>query len=218
MAGIENKAKQLEKLGTDAIMIGGSTNINRKNLDKMIETIKKNSSKPVILFPSDISGISRHADAIFFMSLLNSKDPYFISGAQSKGSSIVKKLGIEPISMAYLIVEPGMKAGKVGKADLIKRNDPERAVEYAVSAQMMGFSLIYLEAGSGAGNPIPAEMISAVKKNINIPLLVGGGIRSVDQAKTAAKAGADIVVTGTITEENFDRVGEIIKVVKGVKK
>lgn len=218
MAYIEDKAKQLEKSDTDAIMIGGSTNINQKNLDETIKTIKNHCSKPAILFPSDVSGISKYADAIFFMSLLNSKDPYFITGAQSKGALIVKELGLEPIPMAYLIVEPGMKAGQVGKVNLIKRNDSKKAVEYSVAAQMMGFSLVYLEAGSGADNPIHAEMISAVKKSIDIPLLVGGGIRNSSQASAAAKAGADIVVTGTIAEENFDKLGDIIKAVKGVKK
>jgi len=120
--------------------------------------------------------------------------------------------------MAYLIVEPGMAAGKVRKAEPIKRDNPKIAAEYALAGQYMGMKLVYLEAGSGAPTPVAAEMIKEVKNNINVPLVVGGGIRSSDQAKEAVSAGADIIVTGTITEENFDKVKEIIKAVKEARK
>ncbi|MFH0949269.1 MAG: geranylgeranylglyceryl/heptaprenylglyceryl phosphate synthase [Candidatus Aenigmatarchaeota archaeon] len=244
---IEWKAKRLQELGTDAVMVGGSASMNHiarlalnvlgiknakklahvvgvrhvsniKTLDSAVLAIKKNSKLPVILFPGGVGGISKHADAIFFMSLMNSKDVYWVSGAQSQGSFIVKQYGIEPISMAYLIVEPGMRVGKIGKADLIKRSAPQVAAHYALAAQYMGMSLIYLEAGSGAPEPVPAEMIRQVKAMTKIPLIVGGGIRKPEQALACMKAGADIIVTGTITEENFSALGEIIKCVKNYKK
>ena len=211
------KIKKLEEFGTDAVLIGGSTNIDQNFLDETIQTIKKVSKLPVILFPGDVSGVSKYADAIFFMSLLNSKDPYWISGAQALGAPLVKKLGIESIPMAYLIVEPGMKAGEVGKADLIKRDDIEKAVNYASAAEQMGMALVYLEAGSGADQPVPAEMIKAVKSAIKIPVIVGGGIRKPEQAEELAKH-ADIIDTGTITEKNFEKIRDIIKATISQKK
>ena len=215
---ITEKIKMLEEFGTDAILIGGSTNIDQKLLDETILRIKENSSLPVILFPGSLNGLSKNADALFFMSLMNSRDPYWITEIQAKGALLVKELGIETIPMAYIIVEPGMKAGEVGKADLIKRNETKRAVQYALAAQYLGMALVYLEAGSGADEPVPLEMIRDVKNNISIPLIVGGGIRTPEQALLAAEAGADIIDTGTITEENFERIRDIIRVVKNHRK
>ena len=116
--------------------------------------------------------------------------------------------------MAYLIVEPGMKAGEVGKALPIKRKDTKLAVKYALAAQHMGFRIVYLEAGSGAHAPVPPKMISAVKKSIDIALIVGGGIRTPKQGRAAAHAGANVVVTGTIVEKNFSALEKIIDAVK----
>ncbi len=205
----------LEKFGTDAIMLGGSTGISQSGLDRQILLIKKHSNIPTILFPGGINGLSRHADALFFMSLLNSRDPYWITGIQSQGAPVVKQLGIESIPMAYIIIEPGMKAGEVGKAVPIKRSDAKLAVGYALAAQHMGFRLVYLEAGSGADRPVPPKMISTVKRSIDIALIAGGGIRTPQQARSAARAGADIIVTGTIGEENFFMLEKIIAAIKG---
>ncbi len=210
----KDKIKLLERFGTDAIIIGGSTGIKQSGLDRAILLIKKHSRLPTILFPGGINGLSRYADALFFMSLLNSRDPYWITGIQSQGAPIVKALGIESIPMAYIIIEPGMKAGEVGKAALIKRNNAKLAAAYASAAQHMGFRLVYLEAGSGADKPVPPKMISTVKKSIDIPVIAGGGIRKPQQAKAAARAGADIIVTGTITEEKFFALEKIIAAIK----
>lgn len=210
---LKETARTLNKLGTDAIMVGGSTNIDKNYLDTSIRIIKNNCKKPTILFPGGINGISQYTDAIFFMSLLNSTDSFWITGAQAKGAPIIKKFGIEPLSMAYLIVEPGMEAGRVGKADLIKHNEIERAVGYALSAQYLGMQLVYLEAGSGAPDHVPPKMIRSVKNAIDVPLIVGGGIRSPAAAKKILEAGADILVTGTMIE-NGGNVGEIIKLVR----
>ncbi|MFH0832446.1 MAG: geranylgeranylglyceryl/heptaprenylglyceryl phosphate synthase [Candidatus Aenigmatarchaeota archaeon] len=218
LRNLKEKIRSLEAFGTDAILIGGSTNVNQSFLDSTIKTIKNTSRIPVMLFPGGLNGLSKYADALLFMSLMNSKDPYWITGVQAKGSLSVKEIDVETIPMAYLIVEPGMKVGEVGKADLIKRKDINRAVSYALAAQYLGMALVYLEAGSGANRPVPPEMIRAVKKNIDIPLIVGGGIRSAKQAKECVRAGADIINTGTITEENFSAIREIISVVKNHKK
>lgn len=215
---LEEVVKKLTKWGTDAVMVGGSTLSDKSYLDSVVKKIKQNTDKPVILFPGDANGISRYADAVFFMSLLNSKDPYWISGIQSRGAFFVKEADIEVIPMAYVIIEPGMKAGEVGKADLIKRDDSEKAARYALAAQYFGMSLVYLEAGSGADKPVPVEMVKKVRQSLEIPLIVGGGIRSASAAEERVRAGADIIVTGTIIERDANKVREIIEAVKSVKR
>ncbi len=102
--------------------------------------------------------------------------------------------------MGYVVVDPGMKVGEVGKADLIPRDDPQEAVQYALTAEYFGMDLFYLEAGSGAPTPVPSDTIQAVKRESRLPLLVGGGIRGPEAAREVANAGADIVVTGTVVE------------------
>jgi phosphoglycerol geranylgeranyltransferase len=203
--------------GTDGIMVGGSTQISQENLDATVKSIKEKVDLPVILFPGGVTGISKHADAIFFMSLLNSKNPYFITGAQATGAPIVKTVGIEPISMGYVVVEPGGEVGRVGEAELVKRDDAELAAGYALAAQYLGMNLVYLEAGSGADSHVPIEMISAVKGAIDIHLIVGGGIRNGADAKTVKDAGADIIVTGTIVEQTGDVEGKIKEITAALK-
>jgi phosphoglycerol geranylgeranyltransferase len=139
-----------------------------------------------------------------------------VIGEQVMGAPIVAKIGVEPVSMGYVIVEPGMKVGEVGQAELVKRNDPKTAVAYGLAAQFMGMDLIYFEAGSGAPEPVPPEMVAAVKEKLRIPIIVGGGIRSAEQAALLRKAGADIIVTGTLVEGSgfAESLEEVIRAVK----
>jgi phosphoglycerol geranylgeranyltransferase len=205
--------------GTSAMMIGGSTFVSQSHLDAVVKAIRRTVKIPAILFPNNVTGISRHADAIWFMSLLNSVDPYFLIGAQILGAPLVKKYGLEPISMGYVIVGEGGTAGIVGKAIAVPYNKPELAAAHALAGQYLGMHFIYLEGGSGAKNPVPPEMIRTVKHFIDIPLIVGGGIRTKEQSLAAASAGADIIVTGNITESIHakEKVSEIIDGVKGTK-
>jgi len=203
--------------GTDGIMIGGSLGIVQKKLEETVRGIKAGVDLPVILFPGDVTGISEHADAIFFMSLLNSRNPYYITGAQAIGAPTVKKSGIEVIPMGYLIVEPGGVVGFVGDARPIPRKKPEMACAYALAAQYLGMQLIYLEAGSGVDEHVPQEMISKVSKVVDIPIVVGGGIRTGKDASKVAEAGADIIVTGTLVEETKDVEGKIREITKAIK-
>jgi phosphoglycerol geranylgeranyltransferase len=210
-------AKKAQDAGSNAIMVGGSTLLSQKQVDDTVKAIKQESTLPVILFPSGAQFLSPYADAVFFMSLLNSRNLDYLIREHVKGAYFVKQSGIEPISMGYVIVEPGMTAGRMGEVDLVKRDDIKSAVGYALSAQYLGMSIFYLEAGSGAPDPVPNEMIKAVKKNIDIPLCVGGGIRSVETAKEKALAGADIIVTGTALEQESDvkqAIGAIIHELK----
>jgi phosphoglycerol geranylgeranyltransferase len=210
---IVNKAKLSD---TSAIMIGGSTFVSSAHLDDVVKAVKRTVKIPIILFPNNVTGISRYADAIWFMSLLNSVDPYFLMGAQILGAPLVKKFGIEPIPLGYLIAGEGGTAGVVGKAIPIPYNKPELAAAHALAGQYLGMRFIYLEAGSGAKNPVPPDMIRVVRHYVDVPTIVGGGIRSREQALAAASAGADIIVTGNVVEESGmrRRVSEIIEGVK----
>jgi len=210
---IVNKAKLSE---TSAIMIGGSTFVSAAHLDDVVKAVKRTVKIPIILFPNNVTGISRYADAIWFMSLLNSVDPYFLMGAQILGAPLVKKYSLEPIPLGYLIVGEGGTAGVVGKAIPIPYNKPELAAAHALAGEYLGMRFIYLEAGSGAKNPVPPDMIRAVRHYVDVPMIVGGGIRSREQALAAASAGADIIVTGNIVEESGmkRRVSEIIEGIK----
>ena len=212
-------AKNSKINGTSAMMIGGSTFVSQSHLDDVIKAIRRIVKIPIILFPNNITGISRYADAIWFMSLLNSVDPYFLIGAQILGAPLVKKYGLEPISMGYIIVGEGGTAGVVGKAIPVPYNKPELAAAHALAGQYLGMRFIYLEGGSGAKNPVPSEMIRMVKQFIDVPLIVGGGIRTKEQALTATSAGADIIVTGNVIEstDGKQKVSEIIDGLKGTK-
>lgn len=205
------------RAGTDAIMVGGSTGVTQENLDKTLESIKKNCKLPVIYFPSGANAISSKCDAIYFMSMLNSRNVRNVTGEHSKGAPIIKKLGIEPISMGYVIVEPGMRVGEVGEADLVKRDDVKTLVGYAIATEYFGMDLLYLEAGSGAPEPVPTELIQAARESIDIPILIGGGIVTPAQVERIVNAGADIVVTGTLVENGaFEtRLREIVQAVHG---
>jgi phosphoglycerol geranylgeranyltransferase len=209
-------AENSKSCGTTAIMIGGSTCSSQEHLDAVVQTIKETVDLPTILFPNSASGISKYSDAIWFMSLLNSADPYYLVGAQIQGSRFIKKFNIEPLPMGYIIVGQGGTAGIVGKAITIPYDKPDLAIAHALAGQYFGMRFIYLEGGSGVANPVPPEMVNAVKKAIDVPLIVGGGIRTREHAVAAAKAGADIVVTGNLIEA-VDNKRRIAEVVEGIK-
>lgn len=206
-------ARKAKASGTVAIMIGGSTFVSQTHLDAVTKIVKRTVNIPVILFPNNVSGITRYADALWFMSLLNSVDPYFLIGAQILGAPLVKKYNLEPIPMGYIIVGDGGTAGVVGKAIAVPYDKPELAAAHALAGQYLGMRFIYLEAGSGAKEPVPPEMIRTVKHHIAVPLIVGGGIRARGQALSAASAGADIIVTGNVVEDTGvkRKVSEIIE-------
>ena len=200
------------RAGTDAIMVGGSTGVTQENLDETVGQIKRACKLPVIYFPSGASAISRKCDAIYFMSLLNSRNVRNVSHEHARGAPLIKKLGIEPISMGYVIVEPGMKVGEVGEAELVKRGDLNTLIGYAIATEFFGMDLLYLEAGSGAPEPVPVPMVKAARESVDIPLVIGGGIVTPKQAADLAAAGADIIVTGTLVEDDDfeDRLKRII--------
>jgi len=209
-------AKEAESCNTAAIMVGGSTSISGNHLDDVTKALRDSLKIPIILFPGSHSGITKHADAIWFMSLLNSSDPYFLVRAQILGAPLIKKLDIEPLSMGYIIVGEGGTVSVVGKAKPIPYNNPDLVGAHALAAQYFGMHFVYLEAGSGVGNPVPPNVIKTVKTVSDLPIIVGGGIRTGEQVKEIVNAGASIIVTGNVLEENNskNKLQELISSVK----
>jgi len=207
--------------GTDAIMVGGSVGASGLVLKETVDQIKSRTDLPVILFPSGASGLCENADAVFFMSLLNSRSTSYLIENQAMGAPMVFRYGLEPIPMAYVIVEPGGTVGWVGDAKIIPRKKPEIAVAYALAGKYLGMRLVYLEAGSGADSPVPVQMVGAVKRALGDALLiVGGGIRSGKSAAEIVRAGADMIVTGTAVEKCEDIasfIKEVSSAMKGVQ-
>lgn len=209
-------AKDCASYGTDAIMIGGST-AGRTHVDETAAAIKEAVDLPIILFPGSSGGITKHANYIFFMSLLNSKRRKLLIEEQVSGALAVKQSGIKPIGMGYLVVSTSKTpttVEKIADLDTIKEGENEKLLKYALTAEYYGMQCVYLEAGSGAEKPVPDEMIKCVRENLSIPIIVGGGIRDAKTAAAKLASGADVIVTGTLAEKDTSKVKEIIKAVK----
>ena len=210
-------ASAAERGGSSAIMVGGSTLVSTEDLDRAIIRVKEEVGLPVILFPNNVSAISRYADAIWFMSLLNSTNTYHLVDAQMLGAPLVKRYGLEAIPMGYIILGEGGVVGFVGHARPISYDHPELVAAYALAAQYLGMRFVYLEAGSGVRSPIPPPVVRAVKRVVDIPVIVGGGIRSGDDAKMLVEAGADVIVTGTLAEEGGvveEKINSIVRKIR----
>lgn len=221
------KIKSLEELkiiadglynaGTDAFLVGGTLGVSREKLDNVLDILDK-FDIPKILFPSNINILSEKADAILFLSLLNSDDIYYIIGAQLSAAPLIKQMNLEVLPTAYLIIGHGGTAAHVGRARIIPYENIELAVAYAMAAEYMGMRYVYLEAGSGAPNTVKPEMIKEISANTNLRIIVGGGIRNSETAINLFKAGADIIVTGNIIEDNYYIAQQLIKELKKVKR
>lgn len=215
---LERVSAKLVEAGTDCFMVGGSIGVSESDVDAVALVLRRRGV-PVIAFPGNVSGVSRYVDAILFMSLLNSEDPYFIIGAQVAGAPLVARYGIEVLPTGYIIVGYGGAAGYVGRARPIPYEKPEIALAYSLAAYMLGMNYIYLEAGSGAPRPVPPELVQVVKRALpSAVLIVGGGVRSPEVAVELAKAGADVIVTGNIVEDDLGKALEIIRAVKSFRK
>lgn len=190
-------ASSADKAGASAFAVGGSLGAQGRLLDETIESIKKESSLPVILFPGNIATLSPKADAVYYLSLLNSLDPYYVTGAQMAAAYPVSKMHLESIGTAYLVYEPGQAVGWVGSAKLLPRNIPYLGAVSALSAQLSGFQLVILESGSGSPSPVPMECISAVREMVSLPIVVAGGVKTPQDVSDCIGSGADIVHVGT---------------------
>jgi phosphoglycerol geranylgeranyltransferase len=187
--------------GSHAILLGGSTGISREVMGEAARAIKGAVSIPAIIFPEGPGSLTPDADAVLFMSLLNSRNLDLVIRTHARSASAVRRMNLEAIPMGYLVIAPGMRVGEVGAVDPVPRDDLSGATGYALAAELLGMRFVYLEAGSGAPAPVPTEMVRAVRDAVRVPLIVGGGIRSSSDARALLTAGANILVTGTITEE-----------------
>ncbi len=198
--------------GVDLFLVGGTLLLSR-HFDNYVKRIKSSAKDiPVILFPGSVFQVSKHADAILYLSVISSRNPAYLIENQVLAASHVWQLQIEPISCGYMLIESGhmTSAEFMSNSKPIPRNKPEIALAHALAAQYLGFQVIYLEAGSGAQLSVPEEIITAIHKTISIPILVGGGIRTPDEARSKVKAGASFVVIGNHFENitNFSKMKE----------
>jgi phosphoglycerol geranylgeranyltransferase len=212
-------AKAAEGTGcVDAVLVGGSL-LQSNVFDTFVESVRREVSVPVILFPGDATQLSGHADAVLFLSLISGRNPVNLIGEHVKAAPVIRKLGIEPIATAYMLVESGAVSSVEFMSDTrpLPRAKAAIAAAHALAAQYMGMQLVYLEAGSGAPQPVPCEMIKKVKELIDIPLIVGGGIREPETAAAILDAGADIIVTGNLLQKKggMETMKDIGKVVQG---
>lgn len=208
-----NLIGKVQKSPINYILIGGSL-LSSDQMDNYIEIIKNNISIPVIIFPGSVHQISNKADGILFLSLISGRNPEFLIGSQVVAAPLLKRANIEVLSTGYVLVDSGVQttASYISNTTPLPRNKADIAVATALASEMIGHKIIYLDGGSGAKFEVPKEMISSVKKNIEIPLIIGGGINSKEKLKTAFNAGADIVVIGTAIENNPEFLEDISEV------
>ncbi len=201
--------KHCEKSGVDAFLIGGSLMMS-DNFESFIETVKTNTTLPAIIFPGGVNQVSPVADAILFLSVVSGRNADHLIGKHVIAAPLIKKAGIEPISTGYVLVESGQTTTAVYMSGSmpVPRNKPEIAAATALASEYLGMKLVYLEAGSGAIESVPDEMVKAVSDVCSIPIIVGGGIKTPQAARNKVENGASIVVTGNFfeNENNWDMI------------
>ncbi len=208
---IEEVTTNIDPKEVDFIFIGGST-VKNGITEVFVKKLKSFTEIPLVLFPGDFSQINKYADAILFLSLLSGRNPEYLIEQQIQSVPLLQKTDLEIISTGYILIDGGIETAvqRVSETIPISPNSLKKIVHTACAGMYLGNQLIYLEAGSGAQVPVPAEVIKYVKKEIKIPLIVGGGIRTKQQLETAYKSGADLVVVGTAFEENNNILNKII--------
>jgi len=216
---VENIAINAAKSGVNYFFVGGSLLVNNE-LDQCIKTLKANSEIPVILFPGNTMQMSWRADAILFLSLISGRNAEMLIGLHVIAAPYLKLSPLEVISCGYMLIESGKTTAVQYMSNTmpIPSDKIDIAICTAMAGEMLGLRLIYLEAGSGALHSVPISMIEQVKQNINIPVIVGGGLRTPKQVSEVAKAGADIIVIGTAFEQNSGLVSEMADAVHKASK
>tara|TARA_B100000953_G_scaffold243166_1_gene204953 strand:+ start:63 stop:803 length:741 start_codon:yes stop_codon:yes gene_type:complete len=207
---INSRVELANNSGVDALFVGGSLMMDGNCTDR-VKQIKEVSNIPVIFFPGGVGQLNSHYDAMLFMSVISGRNPHYLIGEQVIAAPLVKVMGIETIPTGYILMDGG--AGStvefVSGTRPIPMNRPDVAVAHALAGQYLGMNLIYLEAGSGAKEPVAPGVVEAVNDAVDVPLIVGGGIRSPETASETVKAGASIIVTGTIIEIHSNRMKEL---------
>jgi len=203
MEHVLNLSEKIKAAPATHVFVGGST-FSGTHLNQLIATLKKETQLPVLIFPGHPSQISNEADGILFLSLLSGRNPEYLIEHHINSVEALEKSNLEIIPTGYLLIDGGKETAvqRVSQTQPIEQNNIELAYKTAKAGEFLGKKLIYLEAGSGANQHVSLEMISFVSQNIKIPLIVGGGIRSMKTIQEIYDAGADLVVIGTAFENN----------------
>jgi phosphoglycerol geranylgeranyltransferase len=211
-------AELCEDAGADFVFVGSSL-LTRDNLDSCIRSIRKKYSGHVVLFPGNTLQVSKQADAILFLSLISGRNAEMLIGNHVIAAPMLKQSSIEVIPTGYMLIESGAatSVSYMSNSTPIPKDKTDIAASTAIAGELLGMKLIYMDAGSGALEPISTEMIKAVRKKIAAPVIVGGGIRSTELARERCKAGADVIVVGNSIEKNSGLISEISKAVHSFK-
>ena len=207
-------AQKANENKVDFILIGGS--IISNSINDVIETVKKNCSIPVVLFPGSLLQVSNKADGILLLSLISGRNPDFLIGNHVVAAPLLKKSKLEILSTGYILINSGVSTSVayMSNSTPIPYDKTDIAVATAIAGEMLGHKLIYLEAGSGAPKPVDTKMVKEVKKNINVPLIVGGGISTKKELISICDAGADVIVIGTAFEKNLNLLNDFSEVIR----
>ena len=201
--------------GVDYFFTGGSL-LTNGSLEHCIETIKERSSIPVVLFPGNAMQISKKADGILLLSLISGRNPEMLIGKHVVAAPMIKAAALEVIPTGYMLIESGKQTtvSYISNTTPIPADKDDVAICTAMAGEMLGLKMIYLEAGSGAINPVSESMIRGVKENLGVPLIVGGGINTREKAEAACRAGADIIVVGNAAEKDANVIKSIAEAVR----
>lgn len=207
---ITKLAAQCNEAKVDYLFVGGSLMITQ-HLDECIQLFKSQSDIPVILFPGSPAQVSRYADALFYLTLISGRNAELLIGAHVVSAPMIKASGLEIISTGYMIVDGGLPTtvSYMSHSAPIPHDKDDIAVCTAMAGEMQGKHVLYMDAGSGARNPISTTMIQKVASHTDLPLIVGGGIREAEQAYLHCKAGADVIVVGNAIEKDISLIKEI---------
>ncbi|MGB8657518.1 MAG: geranylgeranylglyceryl/heptaprenylglyceryl phosphate synthase [Candidatus Zixiibacteriota bacterium] len=212
-------AKRAERGGADAFLVGSSLLLSTR-FDEAVREIKANVSVPVVIFPGNANQVSRHADAILFLSLISGRNPHLLIGEQVKAAPAIKEFGIEPIPTGYLLIESGSPTSVqyMSQTQPIPKDKPDIAKAHALAAEYLGMKFVFLEAGSGAENPVPDIIVRETSAFITLPIIVGGGIREPEAAYQKVKSGASFVVIGNALEEDDSIMREFAEAIHTKKR
>ena len=196
-----SKVEQANESDVDILFVGGSLMMDGKNHHR-VKTIKSLSNIPVIFFPGSTSQINKYFDAVLFLSVLSGRNPHYLIGEQVISAPIIHDLKLETIPTAYLLLDGGSQSTVefMSGTKPIPMTRPDITLAHALAAEFMGMKYVYLEAGSGAKKSVSKEIIKQCAENLNIQIIVGGGIKTPEDAASKIEAGATIVVTGSIFE------------------
>lgn len=209
--------KRAMAAGVDYFLVGGSLVISNY-LDECVKIIKHSCSIPVLLFPGSSTQVSKYADALLYLSLISGRNPELLIGQHVVSAPAIKKTGLEIISTGYMVIDGGAPTtvSYISNASPLPADKNEIAMCTAMAGEMLGMKLIYMDAGSGAKVPIKESMIALVSKNIEVPLIIGGGITDPEKAYLNCKAGADIIVVGNAIEKDESLIMEMASAVHSV--